>query len=333
MMRKSNNLLKQNLRIAARSNIMLYMIGFTLVTALVLKIFLPSINNMEIRFIVDSSVKTEIGDKLERYGRVEEYDSIEDIKARVERMDDTAAIVKNGEGYEIILEGNEMHAIKELPDMILNVIEKGKIDIPIEYESMGRKESIVKPISAILLIISGIIIGGIVMGLTIVEDKETKTYMALSVSPIKWKEYLLGKSMLCIILAVILSLGSTLILMGANMNYLKLLVGILLSGGFGIIFGYVMGAFSENLMGAVAIMKTLFFILLGIPLAAIFVPKTWHFLFYLFPNYWSYRIFNSLTLESGAWSEVLIFGLIALLINAVLLILIYRPIKKRLKLR
>ncbi|GAA0177671.1 hypothetical protein SH2C18_08580 [Clostridium sediminicola] len=330
-MRKILNLVRQNFKLSLRNNLLLYMIGFVLVGSIAIRVFLPSVDNMEMSFVVNKEAAQDIGEELEDYGKIEIYNSIEEVEERVLRMDDTPGIVKVEDEYRVILEGNEMEAVAELPAYIIDVIKSGDEESFIEYESLGKSSSFTKHFITIIFIIAAIVIGGMVMGFSIIEEKETRVGRAYSVSPLKFGEYIISKSLITGVLGLILAIMSTVILLGNGINYGHLIVGIIFSIGFALIFGFIIGGYADNLMTGIAIMKSLFFILMGIPIAAVFVPDKFQWVMYPFPNYWSFRIFKSIIVDKGTWVEVFKFGSFSVFLTLIMFLIMRSSLKKRLK--
>lgn len=331
--RRPRSLLKQDFRNGIRNNIVLYMLGFIIVASIISRLFLPSLESMEIHFAVDSETKVRIGSQLQQYGTVEVYNTKSAVLERVMRMDDVPGIIVSDGRYEILLEGNEMESVSLLPGLILEQIALGVFQVPAIYESLGAKQNVARPITAILLVLSAILISGLTMALLIVDDKESRMNLALSVTPIRRREYIIGRSLLTIVLAFSMSLISIAIMQGIGVDYAKLSVVVLASIGMALIFGFVIGGFAENILGAIALLKSLMFIFLGIPIAAIFIPKTWQWTMYAFPNYWSYRAFYAILVEYSGWSQVLMLSLLTVATTLLLYLTLSSSLKKRLMLR
>lgn len=330
-MRKILNLVRQNFKLALRDNLLLYMIGFVLVGSIAIRVFLPSIDNIEMSFVVNKEAAQDIGEQLENYGKIEIYDTIQEVEERVLRMDDAPGIAKVGDEYRVILEGNEMEAIAELPGYIIDVIKSGEGESFIKYESLGKSSSFTKHFITIIFIIAAIIIGGMVMGFSIIEEKETRVGRAYAISPLKFQEYIISKSLITGVLGLILGVVSTAILLGNGVDYGPLIVGIIFSIGFALIFGFIIGGYADNLMTGIAIMKSLFFILMGIPIVAVFVPDKFQWVMYPFPNYWSFRVFKSIIIDKGTWLEVFKFGSFSVFLTVIMFLVMRSSLKKHLK--
>lgn len=332
-MKKPRSILRQDFKNSTRNNIVLYMLGFIIIASLVSRLFIPSLEGMEIHYAVDAEVNNEIGVKLQEYGTVEVYGTKTEVLKRVERYDDVPGIIKDSGQYSVLLEGNETDAILELPGIILEQIARGGAAVPARYISLGIRQNVARPITAILLVISAVLISGITMGLLIVEDKESRMNAALAVTPIRKKDYVAGRSLLTIILAFVMSLISIAVMLGADADYVKVMAAVAASTGMALVFGFVIGAFAENILGAIAILKSLMFVFLGIPIAAIFVPKAWQWTLYIFPNYWSYRTFYAILVEYSGWIPVLQYSLFTAVTTLALYLALSRKLEKRLKLR
>ena len=86
----------------------------------------------------------------------------------------------------------------------------------------------------------------------------------------------------------------------------QFLAGFLIASGVGVVIGYVVGGFTDSQLEAIGLIKIVNFAYLSIPILTIFVPESWQWLFYLLPNYWLFKIFETLFVgqqgPAGFWA-------------------------------
>ncbi len=206
-----------------RENLLVYMIGLSIVIAVLLRLFLPAAEQAGLTFAVDSSVPAEAVAGLRELGEVEVYDGRDALVERVLRFDDVAGIYFESGQYVVVLEGNEAEYIQELSSLSLDYVVQGKDLVNIGYRSSGVAATPIRGLAGALLVFFCILVGSITLGLNLVNERETKTIAALAVSPLSTVEYIIGKSILVLVVSLSLSLLCTLIFLGpAGVNYLHL---------------------------------------------------------------------------------------------------------------
>ncbi len=317
MLRRIVNVVARDLRYAQRENILIYVIAFPLLIAVLLNLFLPSLEDMEMTFALDSTVPKGIAEEFKTYGRVEYHDGLDRLTERVLEFDDVPGIYVDEQGYHVLLEGNEASFVRELPGAILDQLLYGQELVTVKMESHGVGSSLTREFAVILTILGSMITGGLVIAFSIVEDRASRSLRALAVSPLNTLEYLLAKSALGSLVALVLSLASAFVLVGTAINYVRLTAASLSSLGITLLFGLLIGLVAHNQLTAIAATKILILPFMGVPVALIFIPQGIKSMFYPFPMYWSfeslYRVVVSTDLPIAA-TNVLCIGLSVALI-------------------
>ena len=96
--------------------------------------------------------------------------------------------------------------------------------------------------------------------------------------------------------------------------------------------GLLVGGLSDTQIQAMAVLKILLFAYLTIPIVSIFVPRAWHFLFYILPNYWMFQIFISIFVGQVGQVSFWLACLLTLVSSLVFILALLPTLKKRLKL-
>lgn len=333
MIKRIISFLTKNYTNALRDNMIIYGALFPILLAFVMTFFIPSVESMKLTVAVERNVGQNVIDGFSKYAEVEMFDTRELLQQRVERNDDIAGIVKEGDEYVVLLEGNESGEAAEIASSLMDMILSDEPIAQYEHVSLGKTNSRIKEISGALLLLTSVLIGGYIVGFSIVDEKETKSIRALSVSPLKMTDFLLSHTILTLITGIILAVIACLILAGGSISYIQIVLSIIATTGVGLIMGFIIGGLSNNLLSAIAIVKFEMLVFLGVPISSIFVPQGLQWIFYLFPNYWAFQsylnIFNGGTQPLG----FAISSWMAFISSMIVIILLTPMLKRRLKLR
>ena len=296
--------MRQDLTNSLRDNMVAYMMVAPLLLALGAKFFLPSLDDVKMRIALDSST-IEVGliEKFSEFGLIEVFDNRQEVERRIEKNDDVIGFVKEEGEYRIILEGNEEEG-EEIGEILIYAVTSAEPVASYTHVETSEK-SLVTQYGAAVFILSCTLLASLIAGMNIVHDKETGAIKALAVSPLRLAEYTISKALFSAILGLILVIGSSIILLGFKLDYGMILIGFLFSIGIPIIIGYLVGGLADTQIQAMAVLKILLFAYLTIPIASIFVPRAWHFLFYILPNYWMFQIFISSFCGAGRAGQFL----------------------------
>ncbi|WP_242975022.1 ABC transporter permease [Anaerovirgula multivorans] len=332
-MRRMSSFMQKEFIRAIRNNMILYGFLFPILLAVIMRMFLPSIEGMKLSIAVDAAVEQDIIAALGDYAEVELYETADLVKGRVERPDDIAGIIKDGDQYVVLLEGNEVGEAEEIATALMNVILSGEKQGTYEYISLEKDQSPMREIVASLLLLTAIVIGGMMIALNIVNEKESRAIAALSVSPLRMLDYFLAHTILCMIVAIGLALVSVFLFVGRETDIFRIIIAILGTTAMGTLLGYIIGGFADNLISAIAILKVAMLFFIGVPIGSVFVPEGLQWLLFLFPNYWAFQSYRNIfsTVQRGVGFE-LSLG-ITFIFSLLVLIPLFKTFKKQLQLR
>lgn len=310
VMRRILSIFKRDISNSLRDSILVYMLIAPILLTIGFKFFIPSAQSASLQFAIDERVGKEVIEEFDRYGKVEVYSSVEDIKERVKNIDDITGITQGKDsGYQLILEGNETHDSVEISKMIIrSLIVNRKSNLNYIISDIDTKTSPLATYGTIFLLLMTILVSGVVIGFNIIEEKESNTLMALNVTPMKKIEFIIGKSITGIILPVIQAYIMLWILGWLNsINNLMVLVLIITSSLIGIITGFIIGVISSNQMVGITNMKIINFIISLIIIGAILLPKDKQFFLYWAPPYWFYIGLKGILLNTITWAKLGIY--------------------------
>lgn len=331
MVKRVLNYINKEKTNACRSNIVIYAVIFPILLALGMRIFLPNMQSMELTVAMDKNVDSKVIEEMKNYAKVELFDDIDALYHRVEKPDDVAGIIEENGIYRIVLEGNETGEAESIAKAIMNSILKEDMTTEFIYKNLDKTSSDIKVNMTSLLLLSALLISGLIIGLGIVDEKESKAIKGLAVTPLKLKELVLSHTLISVVLSLILGLLSLIIFEGIYIDYARVLIAIIVSSGIGVLLGYLIGIFADNLISAIAIIKSLMVFFVGIPIGSLFVPSKFQFVFIAFPNYWAFNLYRSIFGSQVIINNYFILCIITLFTSILFITLIIPKMKKTLK--
>ncbi len=325
-------LLRKDLTNALRDNLVLYMFVAPVLLALGARFLLPSLEETKLTFAVEESLGAELVAKLESLGDVELFESREEVLERVQRNDDVPGIVVEDSGYVVYLEGNEPEGEQLATIIMSGVLNEGEVATFV-HEELQASRSLLGEYAAVVLVMLAVMMGALIMGFLMVDEKESKVLNALAVSPLTMSQYVFARGLFAVSASTMIALISSTILVGSGVNSGLLLVGSVVSSMVGLVIGYVVGGFTESQLQAIGLIKIVIFAYLTIPILTIFVPDNWQWTFYLLPNYWMFKILENLYV--GQMGPVGFWGAcgLTLLTSAVYLAVLVPLLRPRARLR
>ncbi len=292
-----------------REFILLYILVAPFLLAFGLTAFVPSLESTSVQFAVDKSVEESMISHLEQYGSVNTYASLTELKQRLVSIDEVIGIINNNGNHEILLYGDEREGTEVMVSKIIRHYESGFLNEgAYKFSSIGVKESPVALIGTISLILMALALGGGIIGLNIIEEKEEKTVRAIVVSPVNRFEFIVGKSLTGAITSVVQTFGILMIVGYMQVDMLQILFFTLVGLSILVLFGFLIGVFSSNQIMGLANLKFLFFPISISVIGAIVIPKAWQFTLYWSPFYWSYRGYSEILLGTAAWTDLALYS-------------------------
>lgn len=166
---------------------------------------------------------------------------------------------------------------------------------------------------------------GVLVGLLVLDERDSNTLTALRVTPISMRGYALYRGGGAVLLSsayVLLTLFSS----GFVPISLALAVAAvaLLAGLMAAVFALIVATFASNKVEGLALTKALSVFMLG-PLAAYFVRSDWQLFFGLLPTYWSAKTFWVAGEGGNFWP----YALAGLIYSVLLLPLLLRRFRRK----
>jgi len=330
-MREFISLIKKDITNAFRDKLLMYIIVAPIIMAILILLFAPSLDSPKLRFAVDNSVPHSFTNELEKYGTIESFNSFSKLEQRVLMSDDVPGIIYRDGEFEVILQGNEEDYLKSLPGMIIDNASQSTSIMPIEIQSLDVNRSIIRNVLEVSILVIIIIMGGAIMGLMIVGDKESKAIKSLAVSPLTTGKYLFEKAVASVIYSFVSSFVVAFIMWRFAFNAVNLLVLIIPFCLFGVAAGFLIGIFANNQNSSIVFIKTLSSVVIAISIASVFVPHKLEWMLYVFPNFWAFKVLKIVFIDKSL--NYFNSFLIAIITNSLLVLALTIYAQKKFKLR
>lgn len=329
-MKQILTLMRQDLTNSLRDNIVVYIIIAPLLLALAVKVFFPTFAAAGLNFAVDARVDREIVTALEQYGTLEIFAGEKEVLARVEQADVVPGIIARDGGIALIFEGNEPKSIVDSYTSILQSVTSPKELVSKEHRKVGSEGSLLYEYIIVMLTMMVAFMSAVVSGFNIVHDKETRALQAISVSPLQAGGFMAARGATVVGISIVVSVLSSLILTGLDINYFNLILAMLLSGLLTTLVALLLGTLAENQIMAIAVLKVLMPVYMFLPLVSIFVSEKVQFFFYPLPNYWQFKMLENIFINGDTLGSA---ALLTVVTSTLFLTAIMPLFRRKLKLR
>lgn len=304
------SIFRRDIKSSIREFLLLYIILAPIIIAIGLRFFIPSVNAISFQFALDKNMTAATIEEFEKYGDVELLDGRAAIEKRVAKVDDLIGVLqKQDNGYIVISQGNEKESSKYIVHQIIDSLDSKDARGNIIFSDMGAKISSVTVYGASSVILMAIILGGMVIGLNIIEEKEARTMSALSVTPMRRLEFIAGKSLTGFLLPLIEAIFVVWILNLKDVSIPMLLAMTLFSSFITVIFGFLIGVLSSNQIAGIANMKFLLLFVSASFIGAVVLPVKSQIYLYWSPLYWSTIGLIKVITNTATWMQIAQYSL------------------------
>lgn len=332
MIKQIWNIFKRDLRVNSRDFLTLYIALVPLLIAFGINAFAPGINDTTINLALLEGENINQVEYFEEFAKVELYKDVESLQKRVEARDNIVGILPDGDEYYIMSQGNEPDSVVDFAKLLKSLYE---IDITVEDSTAKIVEfgQVVPPLKKILtnvMILFTSILGGMVIAFNIIEEKADKTIRAISVTPVSKKTFILGKSVMGLVLPIFGSIGILLITGFGDVNFWQVILILIASTLISLIIGFIQGVNNDDVMSAAASIKLLFIPLVA-AIVAVEILDKWQILFYWIPFYWAYKGNDAVLSYSSSWGQILSYTGIVLVVCGIIYLVLAPKIREGLK--
>ena len=308
MIKKMLAIFRMDLLYSRRDAMVSYIIVAPLLLAVGITFFAPGLNDTTVKLAMLKSDDTEHIEYMKQFARVELFGSMDELERRVEKRDDIAAIAPTGNSYEIILQGNESEIVEEYATILNTLYELGATEeeTTAQLASFGRTVPPLKTKLVNMLILLTVMLAGMLIAISIVEEKATNTINAINVTPISQTGFVIGKSLLGSVAAMLGIIGAILITGFYNINWFMIVLVGITSMILSLVVGFLQGLSSEDVMEAAGSVKLLFLPIAGSIAVYEFVSEKWQWTVYWSPFYWAYKANTMILSKTADWGTVLL---------------------------
>jgi ABC-type multidrug transport system permease subunit len=325
MLSKIFMVFRRDLLSARREVMAVYMIVIPLLLAFGITLFAPGLNDTTVNLAMLKSDDAEHIEFMKQYAKVELFNNVEELEERVVERDDVVAIAPKDNSYEIILQGNETDIVEDYAVQLNTLYELGanREETTAQLISFGRTVPPLKTMLVVMLVSITIMLAGMLIAMSIVEEKVENTINALNVTPLSQTGFVVGKSLLGGVAAMVGIIGAVLITGFYDINWFMIILVGLMSLMLSLVIGFLQGLYSADVMEAASNVKLIFFPIAGSIAGYEFLADNWQWTMYWSPFYWAYKANIMILSKTADWGTVLlsaamVFGLSLLVYFAAL---------------
>lgn len=319
----------RDMRVNTREAITIYLLMAPILFALAINALSPSINDTTVKLAMIEGDNPAQVEYLENFARVSLYDDVEAVTERVERRDNYVGIVPEGDGYYILTQGNESSQVVDFAKALqsLYVLDADIEDSSAVIIDFGREIPPLKKMLVNISIIMSSVLGGMIIAINIVEEKGDNTISAVNVTPISRLGFVLGKSMMGLMMPTYGSIAIILLTGFSYINIGQMMLIVLSATLLSLLIGFVEGLANDDMMTAAASFKMIFLPIAGVIAVAEAVAEKWQWTVWWMPYYWTYKGNDAVLSESATWSQILLYTAIILVLCGIVYLFLAPKIK------
>ena len=296
--------IRKELVIISRNGISLYMALAPALLALVFLMVFGTLQSSSQSFVITEEVPQEIQKKLEQVADLERLKTQEEVIQRVEGPDAIAGLIWQNDQLMIFVEGNEGESFALAVQTLVGKIAVAEVP-SFTSETVVGQGSWAYRLSRMSMFLLALFVGGATLGLSVVDERESRMIQALTVSPVGLLKYMLLKWMPAMLIGVV-GVASSAMVIGAWQELPSLVLLSLLGMGVCGFSIFVIPAFANNQIAAIGVMKLLMPLMLMVPITAFFVAEKWQFFYYPVPMYWQAKALETIFNGGNAWGPMLL---------------------------
>ncbi len=332
MIKKINAIFMRDLKVNANDFIALYIIIFPVLFALVINLITPSLNDTTINLgFVEG--QDEAAYYFEQFAYGEVLPDRAALDKRILERDTFFGIVEQNGQLVLVAQGNEPEQTRDYAKLLLTFYKNG-VKLSDSAAQIVYVDRLVPPlkktlVNGALMLVS--VLGGMLILMNIIEEKVDNTISAIHLTTVPRWAYIVGKSLIGIIIPIV---GSVIMLYMTgfkHINFLQMIIVMLSLSLLSIVIGFIMGLTNDDIMNAAGNMKLLFLPLMAAVAAIEMLGPSWQKFFYWIPFYWAYKANDIVLSGLDDWPKLLSYSGLVLLISGLVVALLAPRIKKGLQ--
>jgi ABC-type multidrug transport system permease subunit len=317
MLNKIFQVFSRDLKTARRDSMALIIMVMPILLAFGISLFTPGLNDTTVNIAMLESDSSAHIDFLEQFAKVEIFTDMDGLLDRVGNRDDVAAIVPKGESYEIILQGNEPEIVEDYTAALNSLYEIGanKEETSASMYSFGHTVPPLKTMLVNMLISMTIMLSGMLIAISIVSEKSDNTINAINVTPVSQTAFVLGKSMMGGLIAMVSIIISLFITGYYDINWIMIILVGLSSLILSLVVGFVQGLASDDVIEAAANVKMIMIPVAGSIVGYELLADKWQWTMYWSPFYWAYKANQLVLTKTADWPTILLCTAMVLVLS------------------
>jgi hypothetical protein len=297
----------------------LFIMLIPLLLAVGINLVTPGINDTTVNVAMVKGENDAQATYFDQFAHVELLGDAQAVEERVMKRDSVVGVVLQGGADTILVQGNESESVVDYAKMIKTLYESDVRleDARAEIVGFGRTIPPLKKMLVNVLLMMNTLFVGMLISLNIVEEKSDRTISAVNVTPTSRAAFILGKSLIGMVVALVSSAACLLITGFSGVNLGQAALVIFAATILSMMVGFVQGVGSSDVMEAAGSVKLMFLPLAGSVVGYELVKGSWQIAFYWSPFYWAYRANDMILAKSGTWPQLLLYVAIILAVCAV----------------
>lgn len=320
MLKKILTIFTRDFKVNTREAMSLFIIIIPLILAVGINLISPGVNDTTVNLAMVENENQDQAVYFDGFAHVELFNDEQSVEDRVKARDNVVGVLSKNDGYYILTQGNEPDSVIEFAKL-LNVLYESDVqleDAQSEIIDFGRSVPPLKKMMVNIILLFNSILAGMLIAVNIIEEKADRTVQAINVTPTSRGAFILGKSLIGMIVAVVASIACILITGFHDVNIGQVALVVLSSTILSLMVGFIQGINSDDVMEAAGSVKLMFLPLAGSVVGYELVTGSWQICFYWSPFYWAYRANDLILSKSGTWSELILYiGIILVICGAV----------------
>jgi len=323
----------RDMKVSMRDFVALYIIAFPILFSIAINLFVPGINDSTVNIAMLEGDNVQHIEFFKDYALVELFETADDVMHRVKKRDNIVGILPEKDDYFILAQGNEPEGIVDFVKTLRAYEYFGVTseDTNVELADFGRSIPPIKKLLVNLAIMLASVLGGMLIALNIVEEKIDNTISAMNVTPVSRGGFIIGKSIIGILVPIVGTIAMLIMTGFGNVNMLQILMMLLATSIISILVGFIEGINNSDVMEAAGNIKILFLPLMGSVAGAEMLADKWQKFFYWIPFYWTYKANDMILSKSGSWGEISLYTAFVVAISALVFVFLAPKIRKGLE--
>lgn len=307
-MNKIIRIFTKDIKVGFRDSMILYIIIIPIILAVGILFLAPGITDSSVKVALLETDTQEHISFFDKYAKVEVFSSQEELERRIQKNDDIIGIVYVTDHYELITEGNETEMTLEYGKLLQSLYQ---LDLTEEDTSATilSFEKTVPPLKTKLmnmLILMVVMLSGMIISLGIVQEKADNTINAINVTPVSQNSFIIGKSLLGGISALISIMIALLIIGYTDVNFLLILIVGVTTMILSFVIGFLQGLSSTDVIEAAAGVKMTMLPIAGSIIGYELLSPNWQWTMYWSPFYWAYKANDLILSKNNDFGTILL---------------------------